>query len=84
MVQGHSHFAPELVALAQQGPEQFPFASFLNQITQLVKQNKLSEALVFYDKNRNLFADNANELLQADSLMQRLRAMLQKNKTGEK
>ena len=79
VLQEHSEFAPELVAFAQNDPTLLSFGSFINQITQLVKQNKLPEALAFYDKNRGLFADNANELVQADSLMQRLRLMVKRS-----
>jgi glycosyltransferase involved in cell wall biosynthesis len=79
VLQEHSEFAPEFVAFAQNDPTLLSFGSFINQITQLVKQNNLPEALAFYDKNRGLFADNANELVQADSLMQRLRSMVKRS-----
>jgi glycosyltransferase involved in cell wall biosynthesis len=78
VLEEHSPFAPELVKLAQNQPPKLPFGPFLNQITQLVKQNRISEAIVFYNANRGMFADQVSELAQADGLMQRLKAMAQK------
>jgi glycosyltransferase involved in cell wall biosynthesis len=77
VLEEHSSFAPEFIALAEQDREQPSFATFINRITQMLEQKKISEALAYYDKIRGSFTDNANGLLQTDSLMRKLRTMQQ-------
>jgi glycosyltransferase involved in cell wall biosynthesis len=77
VIQEHTNFAPDIVAVAEKDGAHYSIELFINRITQLIEGNKLTEALIFYECNRKYFKDATRELIQADALMKKLSAFIQ-------
>jgi glycosyltransferase involved in cell wall biosynthesis len=77
----HTHFAPEMSAMAEQTDIQMSISSFLNGITEKVEKGDLKAALSFYDEHRQGFTGQIPELGQVDALLATLRSKMKKAKT---
>ena len=76
----HTRFSAELVAIAEQKLPRMSLSSFLNIITDLVEKGDPDGALSFYDEHRCDFTEQIPELGQADALLKVLRAKMRKIK----
>ena len=81
VLQEHTGFPPQLIALAGQTAAFLTLPDFLERITGLVEKGRLNDALAFYDNRRKELTETAAELKQIDGLMENVRAKLQGSKS---